>query len=159
MQAPAPFSLDVRPCDPDGSSARRMRLELWAEIEARYGFVGVDPFDPGAVEAPRGGFWVAFIDRDSAGSVALLPLDRNRAELDVMYVSPRHRRRGVAGTLLTTLEDHARSTGTTEILLRAGAPQPEALAFYRAAGFEPAQRFGRWVRDETALCFSKQVAS
>lgn len=156
-RAPTPAAVDVRPADPDGPPARRMRQALWAEIQARYRFCSADPFDPGLVEVAGGGFWIAVADGDAVGSIALLPFEDATAELDVMYVSPRHRRTGIADALLRTLEDHARSTATTEILLRAGAPQPEAIAFYHAAGFEPVERFGRWTRDDTAMCFRKAL--
>ena len=85
-----------------------------------------------------------------AGSIALArSAGSTTAELDVLYVAPDHRRRGVASALLTTLLDHAQRTGVRLIRLRAGSPQPEALAFYRDAGFVPTEPFGRWVEDPT----------
>jgi len=74
-----------------------------------------------------------------------------------MYVAPRHRRTGVAQALLVALEEHARSAGISVLRLRAGQPQPEALAFYAAAGFTPIPAFGRWTDDDTARCFEKQL--
>ena len=84
-------------------------------------------------------------------------LGSTTAELDVLYVAPDHRRRGVASALLTTLLDHAQRTGVRLIRLRAGSPQPEALAFYRDAGFVPTQPFGRWLEDPTAVCFALEL--
>lgn len=143
--------------DPTGEAALRMSAALWAEIQTRYGFVAPDPYDPVSVAGPRGGFWVAVDDGEPVGSVALAPLEDGQAELDIMYVAATHRRRGVARDLLAALETHARSVGVSEIVLRAGDPQPEALAFYREAGFSPTERFGRWVEDDTAVCFRKQL--
>jgi GNAT superfamily N-acetyltransferase len=74
-----------------------------------------------------------------------------------MYVAPDHRRAGVAQALLAALEEHARAAGVTVLRLRAGEPQPEALRFYRAAGFTPIGPFGRWVGDDTARCFEKSL--
>lgn len=74
-----------------------------------------------------------------------------------MYVTPTRRRSGIADALLAEVEAHARKSGTTQIVLRAGAPQPEALAFYRSAGFTPIERFGRWTQDQTAACFGKDL--
>lgn len=143
--------------DSRSAAAQRMSDALWTEIQRRYGFCAPNPFDPDAVAAPRGGFWIAFDGNEPVGSVALAPLGEGCAELDVMYVAPTHRRRKVADALLAAVESHAKSTGTKEIVLRAGGPQPEALAFYRAAGFEATKRFGRWVQDNTALCFRKSL--
>lgn len=151
------MATDIQRADPDGEAARAMRAALWAEIQTRYGFRADDPFDPADAAGPGGGFWIALDDGDPVGSVALLPLGDGGGELDVMYVAPTHRRRGVAAALLTALEVHARSAGTTRLLLRAGDPQPEALAFYRTSGFGPIEPFGRWANDESALCFRKTL--
>jgi Acetyltransferase (GNAT) family len=44
------------------------------------------------------------------------------AELDVIYVAPRHRGAGVARALLAALEAHARGAGVSVLRLRAGEP-------------------------------------
>jgi GNAT superfamily N-acetyltransferase len=149
--------VDVRPVDPGGAHAAAMAGALWSEIQSRYGFVAPDPFDPGSFAPPVGGFWVALHDGRPVGSIALTPLDAGRAEVDVMYVDPAQRRQGVAQALMAALESHARYAGVAEIVLRAGEPQPEALAFYRAAGFTPMERFGQWAGDDTALCLRKPL--
>lgn len=153
-----PATIDVLPVAPSSEHAATMCTALWAEIQSRYGFSAPDPFDPGSFAGPLGGFWVAVDDGAPVGSIALSPLHDDHAELDVMYVAPTHRRRGVAQALLRVLEAHARAAGVGEILLRAGDPQPEALAFYRAAGFTPTEPFGRWIGDETAVCLRKRLA-
>lgn len=133
---------------------------LWAEIQERYGFTAPDPFDPAEVSSPRGGFWVARTCEDPqspVGSIALIPREGTTAELDVMHVADNCRRQGLAHALLDVVEEHARQTGTVEIVLRAGTPQPEALAFYQFAGYERIEPFGRWVSDETAVCFRKRL--
>lgn len=150
-------SMEIVAVDPDGLPASQMSQALWAEIQQRYEFTAADPFDPGRFVGRRGEFWIAFHGRDAVGSVALAPLTGTGAEIDIMYVAQAYRRRGVAQALLAALEEHAKRTGTTEVFLRTGDPQPEALALYRAAGFEPVERFGRWIQDETAVCFRKPL--
>lgn len=150
-------AIDVVKVDPSCEPAVRMAAALWVEIQARYGFTAPDPFDPSSFAGPVGGFWIALDDAEPVGSIALTPLEAGSAELDVMYVAPTHRRRGVAQALLAALETHATTCGVTEIVLRAGDPQPEALAFYRAVGFSRTERFGRWVDDATAVCLRKSL--
>jgi GNAT superfamily N-acetyltransferase len=135
-----------------------MASALWSEIQDRYDFQAPDPFDPDAFAGPIGGFWIAFDGDQPVGSVALTPLEENVAELDVMYVAPDHRRAGVARTLFAVLEEHARTVGIKVLRLRAGEPQPEALSFYRSAGFTPIPAFGRWADDPTARCFGKTLS-
>lgn len=147
----------ITTCDPSSSDAVAMAAALWNEIQTRYGFTADDPFDPAAFDGPVGGFWVARSDGQPVGSIALTPLDGSIAELDVMYVADSHRGTGVARDLLAALEDHARAAGVTEIRLRAGDPQPEAMRFYAKAGFSPIPSFGRWVDDPTARCLARRI--
>ena len=147
----------VTACDPSSADAVAMGAALWDEIQSRYGFVADDPFDPAAFNGPIGGFWVAMSSDGPVGSIALAPLEEHVAELDVMYVAPTHRGAGVAQGLLAALEEHARRVGVTEVRLRAGDPQPEALQFYAKAGFTQIPAFGRWVGDPTARCFARGI--
>jgi GNAT superfamily N-acetyltransferase len=149
--------VDVAACDPASAEALAMSDALWDEIQRRYEFAAPSPFDPADFAGPIGGFWVATVDGRPVGSVALTPLEPPAAELDVMYVAPEHRRAGVARALLAAVEDHARTAGVAVLRLRAGEPQPEALRFYRAAGFTPIEPFGKWVGDDTARCFEKRL--
>lgn len=152
-----PQSPAIRPVQPTSAAARRMSDALWSEIQTRYGFAAPNPFDPEAFATERSGFWIAFDGDEPVGSIALAALDERRAELDAMYVTPPRRRSGIAEALLAEAEAHARKGGMTQIVLRAGAPQPEAIAFYRAVGFTPIERFGRWTQDQTAACFGKTL--
>lgn len=149
----------ISTCDPLSAPARALSDALWEEIQSRYGFAAANPVDPAAFAGPVGGFWVAR-DTDTGepvGSIALTPLSDLAAELDVMYVRPRHRGSGVARALLAALEAHARTAGVAVLRLRTGEPQPEALRFYVAAGFTPTAPFGRWIGDDTARCFEKTL--
>ncbi len=130
---------------------------LWEEIQRRYGFSAPNRFDPASFAGPIGGFWVAADDGDPVASIALSPLGDNAGELDVMYVAPSHRRSGLARALLAALEEHARAAGVSVLRLRAGEPQPEALAFYADVGFSPIPPFGTWAGDDTARCFEKSL--
>lgn len=143
--------------DPFSPPARAMSDALWEEIQRRYGFTAANPVDPGGFTGPVGGFWLATYAGRPVGSIALTPLDLPAAELDVMYVAPGHRGKGLAQALLAALQDHARTVGVVVLRLRAGEPQPEALRFYTAAGFTPIPPFGKWVGDDTARCFEKSL--
>jgi GNAT superfamily N-acetyltransferase len=148
----------VAAVDPSSQEARAMSEALWGEIQQRYGFVSPNPYDPAAFTAAGAGFWVAMDGGDAVGSVAIAPIEGGAAELDVMYVAPAHRARGVGQQLLAAALDLARVTGTSVVRLRAGEPQPEALRFYAAAGFTPIEPFGKWVDDESARCLELEIA-
>jgi GNAT superfamily N-acetyltransferase len=146
----------VGSCDPAAPAAQAMNDALWAEIQQRYGFEAPNPASPDRFAAP-GGFWVATLDGEPVGSVALTVSAPGVGELDVMYVTPSRRGTGVAAALLGAAEDHARAQGMTSIRLRAGEPQPEALRFYAKHGYLPVPPFGAWRDDPTARCFEKPL--
>lgn len=151
----------VEPADPSSPVARGLQEALWVEIQRRYGFTAPNPFDPASFRGPIGGFWIATdIEGLPMGCVGLTPLaEPGVAELDVMYVEASHRRRGAARALLAAVDEHATAHDLHTIRLRAGDPQPEAMALYAAAGYRPIPPFGHWVGDETARCLEKRLAS
>ena len=54
---------------------------------------------------PRGRLWLALVDGEAAGCIALHPLDDERCELKRLYVKPRFRCRGLGRLLMETMID------------------------------------------------------
>ena len=130
---------------------------LWDEIQRRYEFTSPNGIPPKDFTGPRAGFWVALDGDIPVGSIAIKPLSEDASELDAMYVTPEFRGTGVAQKLMRTVEEYARQQGFTLIRLRTGAPQPESVRFYQKMGFRRIPSFGRWVKDDTAWCFEKEL--
>jgi len=147
----------IKKADPASPEARAMIEALWEEIETRYGFKAPNPFDPVSFEGTRSGFWIAFVNNEPVGSIAIAPLSEHEAELDIMYVAPFFRGSGIAKELMASLEQHAKENDLIIIKLRAGLPQPEALRFYQKMGFTRIPAFGKWINDSTAICFEKKI--
>ena len=143
--------------DPASLAARMMMNALWEEIQTRNGFKALNPFDPASFAKTRAGFWITFVNNDPVGSIAIAPLSEPEAELDIMYVAPSFRGSGIAQELMVSLEKHAKENDFTIIKLRAGTPQPEALRFYEKTGFTPIAAFGKWINDNTSICFQKEL--
>lgn len=57
-----------------------------------------------------------------------------------MWTRDSHRRRGLAQRVLRELDTAAGELGYTRIFLTTGSRQPEAVALYRASGFEGGER-------------------
>ncbi|MDI1465949.1 GNAT family N-acetyltransferase [Catellatospora sp. KI3] len=79
------------------------------------------------------------------------------AELKRMYVRPEQRGRGIAGLLLRRAEAVARRAGCARFKLETGVRQPEAIAVYRRAGFEPIPNYPPYDAWELSVCFAKQL--
>lgn len=138
----------------------------------RYGGADRTPVDPAEFAPPRGIFLLGSLPgtgpvccggwrRHDAPTIAapdrhvLRPGD---AEIKRMWVDPAHRRRGLAGALLDTLESAATQAGCRRTVLETGTEQPEALAFYRARGYVAIPRFGVYRDEPNSLCFARVLS-
>jgi GNAT superfamily N-acetyltransferase len=87
--------------------------------------------------APGGAFLVAYENGRALAGGGLKRLDSERVEIKRMYVVPGARGKGVARALLGAPETTAAYRGYAFVRLDTGPKQPEALALYRSAGYEP----------------------
>lgn len=140
-----PPALALTVVAPDGTAARAAMAAYFAELGARFR----EGFDAQAAlaaavsdfAAPHGVFVVAGDEADPAGCGALHYLDAARAEIKRMWVSPEHRRQGVASTILAGLEHLAAQAGRTTVVLDTNQVLVEAVALYRAKGYQPVARY------------------
>lgn len=102
-------------------------------------------------------FIVAYVDGEPAGCGGIKPHGSEFVELKRFYVDLAFRRLGLAAEVLGQLENRAKELGYSIIRLEAGAPQPEALSFYRKHGYYAIDRFGEYVDCESSLCYEKQL--
>jgi len=84
---------------------------------------------------------VAELDDEVVGVAAyqlmdLLERPDPQCRITALVVDDRYRRRGVAYALLHTIEELARDVGCFRLEVTTHPERSEALAFYRAAGFE-----------------------
>lgn len=132
---------------------------LWTEIQKRYGFQAPNPMDFNDFLPPKGKFLLAesMDQKEVLGSVAYTKFDDTKCELDAVYVFPQFRKSKVATSLLVELQKNAILDGYRSMILRAGSPQPEALALYKNFGFQEIPSFGKWTSDPTAICLEKKI--
>ena len=113
----------------------------------------------GAASAPLG-------RREAAHSGSTLSGERgwkssnavSAVEVKRMYVVPEQRGHGHARRMLAALEDAARAAGHDVVVLETGLRQPEAIALYESAGYEPVPGFGYYKDAPLSRCFARRVA-
>jgi GNAT superfamily N-acetyltransferase len=118
--------------------------------------------DSSELAPPRGAFFVGYVDerpvtigawrfRDDVSRLG----STRAAEVKRMYVAPSARRHGLARALLRHLETSAHAAGADVMILETGTAQPEAMAFYEAAGYERVAPFGHYAWSPRNRCYGR----
>jgi ribosomal protein S18 acetylase RimI-like enzyme len=120
----------------------RVVRDLFREYEAA---IGVDlcfqGFEqelatlPGKYAPPRGAIWLATIEGQIAGCVAMRPLDAERAEMKRLFVRPAFRGSGAGRLLVEHLLREAKTLGYHRVCLDTLPSMKGAIALYRSLGF------------------------
>ena len=84
---------------------------------------------------PGGRLYLARIEGEPAGCVALRQLDERRCEIKRLYVRPPYRERGLGGQLIRRIINDAREIGYECILLDTLPFLTDAIGMYRRRGF------------------------
>ncbi|MCW2855953.1 MAG: GCN5-related N-acetyltransferase [Marmoricola sp.] len=149
--------------DPDSA---RLVEEVQVEYVARYGSRDETPIEPGYFEPPAGAFLVGYLDGVAVATGAwrrrtdVDALGSNAAaEIKRMYVVPAARGRGRARAMLEHLERTAASSGAEVMILETGTGQPEAIALYGSAGYEPIAGFGHYRSSPLNRCMARRLTS
>lgn len=131
--------------DPAHRDAQRCLHAYFAEIDRRFddGFdeAASRPAAPEYFRMPAGLFLVATLWGEPVGCGGLRLPPRHPAEIKRMWVAESARGLGIGRRLLSSLEDEARTRGKQRIRLDTNRNLHEAIAMYRAAGYDEVAPF------------------
>ncbi len=157
-------AVDLRTVPIDHPDAQVLIEEVQEVYVARYGGRDESPIDVAEFAPPSGTFWIGYVDGDPVVSGAWRRRNdvealgsRVSAELKRMYVVPRGRGRGLARTMLAHLEATAAESGAEVMILETGSAQPEAMALYESAGYEPITSYGHYAWSPSNRCYARRL--
>lgn len=155
------MSLIVEHVSAPTDDARMLIDELDAELNGAYSPEHRHGLSISRVFQPGVSFFIARLDGEPVGCGGIA-FDDGFAELKRMYVRPRARGRNVAQTILTRLEEEAKSRGVSRLVLETGDVQHAALRFYERAGFTRCGAFGAYATMppkavERSVFFEKRI--
>ena len=143
--------------DPAAPEAVELISALDRDLSARYPGLPIHGIEAANFRAAGGVF---LIGRDAGVAVAcgaLRPMEEGAVEVKRMYVRDSHRGRGIGRAMLSRLEEIAAARRYRTIRLETGGSQPEAIALYRSAGYQPIPCYGAHSSDPHSRCFEKRI--
>ncbi len=144
--------------------ARRLIEEVQEEYVVRYGGRDDTPISTDQFRLPLGAFFIGYAGAVPVASGAWRRRDdvevygsRSAAEVKRMYVAAHARGQGWARRILAHLETTAREAGAEVMILETGTAQPEAMALYQSAGYEPIPSFGYYRDSPENRCYARPL--
>lgn len=137
--------IKITECDAVSEEALYCLNTYYKELNERFeqGFEVGKSRDPEAAEMkrPRGVFLVAVSDGLPVGCVGLKGTDNLYAEIKRLWVAKSVRGLGLAKDLMAEVENVARDLGYSQLKLDTNRALPEAVRFYKNAGWAEIDRF------------------
>ena len=84
---------------------------------------------------PMGRLYIAYVDGQAAGCIALLPMSDTECEMKRLYVRPEFARRGIGQALAEKLVQDAKEIGYKHMLLDTFPALHKAIQLYENMGF------------------------
>ncbi len=100
---------------------------------------------------------VAYNNNEPVGCGAFKEYETGVAEIKRMFVQVQQRGKGIAGRILTELEQWAAAEGYHTCILETAIKQPEAIRVYEREGYSLIPNYGQYIGVEISLCMQKQI--
>lgn len=148
--------ITVVPGDPRDPAATALLKQSHALMQSLFPPEDNYFLDIEALCSPDIYFFVAHEDGEVLGTGALAERG-NYGEVKSMFTAPQARGRGVAATILDTLEQQARLLGLDLMRLETGDALDGAIRLYQRAGFVRCDRFGDYLPNQTSVYMEKRL--
>lgn len=111
--------------------------------------------DINALASANTAFAVARSSDGKAVACGALVVYATHGELKRMFTQPASRGQGLAGRILSVLEDEARRRSCARVMLETGYLQHEAISFYERNGYQRRGPFGEYQDDPNSVFMEK----
>ena len=92
---------------------------------------------------PHGRLFLAYLDDEAVGVIALRMIDKDKCELKRLYVKKEARGKGIARMLVEKLIAEAKTIGYKTMYLDSLPQLEDAIVLYRKIGFSDTERYNR----------------
>ena len=115
----------------------------WLQVDLCFQNFEIELADlPGDYARPNGRLWLAWVNQDIAGCIALRSIGDGICEMKRLYVRPEFRGQGLGRLLAEKLIEEARNIGYRKMRLDTlPGRMDRAIAMYRDLGFHEIERY------------------
>ncbi|HRG18723.1 MAG TPA: GNAT family N-acetyltransferase [Flavobacterium lutivivi] len=124
-------------------------------LESRFGSSGKNSFQNWEFDNSQYVFVKCIIENEVVGCGALRPLSNEIAEIKRMY--SKYSRKGIGNQILLYLENKAMNLGFSKIYLETRKLNAEACSFYLKNNYVVIPNYGKYVNNNLAICFGKNL--
>ena len=100
---------------------------------------------------------IAYEDTKAVACGAIKKYDEHTMEIKRMFTLPENRGKGLAGMILSELQNWAKEINYTRLILETGIRQKEAISLYTKTNFILIPNYGQYEGMETSICFEKKL--
>lgn len=100
---------------------------------------------------------VAYDGNVPVGCASFKKYDGDNAEVKRVFIKSEYRGRDISKTLMSMLEERARSQGYKYLILESGEPLIAAMALYRKTGYKVIPNYGQYKDMPESICMRKDL--
>lgn len=143
----------------NSAAVQKLISLLNEDLSNRYPEDGANHFrlDEDEVSPGNGAFYVAYLNNQPVGCIAIRKIAEDISEIKRLLVLPIYRRQGIARLLYNKTEETARELNCTKIVGETGERQPEVLSLLCSLGFVRIPLFGEYLNSPLSVCVQKEI--
>ena len=100
---------------------------------------------------------ISYENEIPVGCGAIKEFAADSMEVKRMFTSPEGRKKGVATTVLSALEQWAGELGYKKCVLETGIRQADAISLYQKCGYQSIPNYGQYIGVDNSVCFEKEL--
>ncbi|OXA80785.1 Acetyltransferase (GNAT) family protein [Flavobacterium aquidurense] len=148
-------NISIKITNPNDEKVLAIIEELSANLYLRFGSDGKNSFTDWEYNDSKFIFAIAEIDNEIVGCGAIRPISENIGEVKRMY--SKYPGKKIGQTILAFLENKAKATGYTDLILETRVKNQEASQFYKKQDYNVIPNYGKYTDRPEAICFGKSL--
>jgi N-acetylglutamate synthase-like GNAT family acetyltransferase len=148
-------TLSIKTVHPNNKQALEIIEELSEILLLRFGSDGKNSFTDWQYDNLNFVFVIAEINNEIVGCGAIRPISETVGEVKRMY--SKYSGQQIGQTILTFLENKAKSIGYTKLILETRINNKEAVHFYQKQEYQIIPNYGKYKDRPEAICFEKSL--